>query len=107
MELIRPIEAAAADSPRVSVGSTQYDGAQAHNNMPVSESHNIFKGKPCPGITVKAKKPPASAKGMLVWRIRSCMRSDDCPMNQTAPTERMKGKVDNQVEETIENPEAF
>src|SRR5690242_14861151 len=82
-EFINPTDAAAADSPSIIVGSTQNEGAHAHNMRAVRQSQTIVSGKDCPGMMLSAKNAPDRNRGTAVCHLRSRNRSDDLPMYQT------------------------
>ena len=63
-ELMSPIEAAAADSPRVRVGICQNGGFQLKQPAPMRESQTITSGKGWPGIVDRSKADAAHSIGM-------------------------------------------
>src|SRR4051812_33520741 len=97
IELMRPMDAAAADSPSVSVGSTQNGGDQAHKHMPVTQSQNITAKNDRPGIADMANAQPAAMRGSAVCSLRSSRRSEDRAAGRTMKAARMKGNVESKV----------
>src|SRR5690349_6303633 len=91
IELTSPMEAAAADSPRTMVGSTQNEGAQAHSITAVKQSQIMVRAKGWPGIVVNPKKVPAKTSGIAVCSFRSRRPSEDLPMYQTEAVARING----------------
>jgi hypothetical protein len=64
MRLIKPMEAAAADSPKVRVGSTQKGGGNAYPPAVVRHSQVRTIGKLWPGTALRVKKLAARIKGI-------------------------------------------
>jgi len=75
--LMKPMDAAAADSPMVIVGNTQNGGDHAHNIMPVMLSQIMVTTKGCPGMVIIANDNPAIIRGIAVCSLRSRSLSDD------------------------------
>src|SRR5207244_300807 len=71
IELIRPIDAAAADAESETVGNTQKGGGQQEAAMPSSASQTITAAKGCPGIALSARKNPVAARATLACFFRS------------------------------------
>src|SRR5438445_373524 len=105
MVLINPMEAAAADSPNVIVGSTQNDGAHAHSESPEMLSQIMVTRKDCPGSVIIAKEIPATINGIAVCSLRSLRRSEDRAVACTVNAAMMNGITDSRVDWTLDRPE--
>ena len=64
MRLIKPIEAAAADSPSVSVGKTQKGAENEYPQAVVRQSQVRTIGKLWPGTALSVKKVAVSIRGI-------------------------------------------
>src|ERR1700730_13228653 len=106
-ELIRPKDAAAADSPSVKVGSTQKEGVHANSTAPVAQSHNITAGNGVSAKALSGKKSPASPNGTAVCHLRSPRRSEERPASTTETSATTKGSAENAVEKMADRPDAF
>src|SRR5690242_12935475 len=97
MVFIKPMEAAAAASPAVIVGSTQNGGDQAHNDIPVILSHIMVTKNDCPGTVIIANEIPAAIKGIAVCSFRSFLLSDDRAVARTVRAAMTNGITDSSV----------
>jgi hypothetical protein len=64
--LMKPTEAAAADSPRIKLGMTQKETPQEKAEAPVKQSSSKTKGNGRPGRALSRKKQAARIRGTIV-----------------------------------------
>ena len=81
--LMTPIDTAAADEVRLSVGSTQNGVNQKFAKKPVRHSHANTAPHGCPGTALSARKVPAPSCPAMACHFRSRVRSDDQPEMST------------------------
>src|SRR5215213_278281 len=81
--LISPIETAAADAVKVSVGSAQNGAGQKLAANPVRQSQPITTGNGWWGIALPASKRAVAAWPATQCHLRSPLRSEDRPAART------------------------
>src|SRR2546426_8288887 len=102
---MKPMEAAAADSPRVKVGSTQKGGGKAYIAAAVSESQARTAVGPRPGRALRLKAAAATTMGTNAWSFRSPVRSEDHPEATIARRAAANGTAASAAEAESESPE--
>src|SRR5262249_5515964 len=105
--LISPSAAAATDSPRVRVGSTQKEGPKPIITPQETHSQNMSQPKRRSNTTVIGNINPDMISGRAVWRKRSPVRSEDHPHVSWATAPSAKGKPEITAVNDGVSPEAF
>src|SRR4029453_17924826 len=88
--LMKPMETAAADAVRVSVGSAQKGDGQKYAANPVRQSHVITTANGCPVIALPARSTAVVAMPPAQCHFRSPVRSADCPEMKTPANPQAK-----------------
>src|SRR5262245_39439271 len=83
--LMKPIDTAAADADSVSVGNTQNGDAQKTAKKPNRHSQENTSPHDWFGSVLSTRKVPVATCPVTQCHLRSPVRSDDCPDNQTPP----------------------
>src|SRR5690349_1579191 len=81
--LMNPMDTAAADAARLSVGSTQNGVYQKFAKNPARHSQANTASHGCPGMTLSVRNVPAPSCPAMQCHLRSPVRSDDQPDSST------------------------
>jgi len=106
-ELMKPTDAAAADSPRIRLGMTQNDTPHEKAAAPVRQSKGNTTANGNPGMALSRKNPPASTMGTAVCNLRFPVRSEDRPTKGMVIIARANGSAEHIVDSVTESPEAL
>src|SRR5580658_7607323 len=105
MELISPMEAAAADSPRKAEGTGQNEGRKALAlEATVRQTNANQKWEPERIVSAKATTP--SISGTAVCQRRSLVRSECQPLISMATSTATYGRIESMVTARSDMPDA-
>src|SRR5580700_8343597 len=102
---MRPMDAAAADSPRKAEGIGQKDGRKAFA-VEATVRHANANQKCDPETIVKANATTPNMSGIAVCQRRSLVRSECQPLKSMAKSTATYGRIESMVTVRSDMPEA-